>query len=95
LIISREDGSGDRNAFEALVMGDDRVTLDALVMPTAEAVADYVTQHPAAIGYASLAQERDDLRVLPVEGVTPSAEQVDAGTYHLGRLLYLYVKISP
>ena len=95
LIISREDGSGDRNAFEALVMGDDRVTLDALVMPTAEAVADYVTQHPAAIGYASLAQERDDLRILPVEGVTPSAEQVDAGTYHLGRLLYLYVKISP
>ena len=33
-IVSREDGSGTRGAFEARVMGDQRVTLNALVMPT-------------------------------------------------------------
>jgi phosphate transport system substrate-binding protein len=95
LIISREDGSGDRRAFETLVMGDDRVTLNALVMPTAQAVVDYVARHPAAIGYVSLAQVRDDVRALPIEDVGPTSAAIQAGAYHLGRLLYLYVNTSP
>jgi phosphate transport system substrate-binding protein len=76
-------------------MGDDRVNLNALIMPTAQAAADYVARHPAAIGYVSLAQVRDDVRVLPIEGIVPTAEQVQADAYHLGRLLYLYVDPSP
>jgi phosphate transport system substrate-binding protein len=95
LIVSREDGSGDRMAFESLVMGDDRVTLNALVMPTAQAMVDYVARHPAAVGYVSLAQIRDDVRFLPVEDALPTSAQVQAGAYHLGRLLYLYVQPSP
>jgi phosphate transport system substrate-binding protein len=95
VVISREDGSGDRQAFESLVMGEDRVTLNALIMPTAQAVVDYVARHPAAIGYVSLAQVRDDVHVLPVEEVVPTSAQVQAGVYHLGRLLYLYVKSPP
>jgi phosphate transport system substrate-binding protein len=94
-IISREEGSGDREAFESMVMGTDRVTLDALVMPTAQAVADYVSKHPAAVGYISLAQIRDDLRTVPVEGVVATPEQIRAGMYHLSRLLYLYVNSPP
>ncbi len=43
-MISREDGSGDRTAFEALAMGGERVTLNALVMPTSQAVVDYVAR---------------------------------------------------
>jgi len=95
VIISREDGSGDRQAFEALVMGGDRVTLNALVMPTAQAVVDYVARHQAAVGYVSMAQLRDDVRALPIEEVTAAPEQVQAGAYHLGRLLYLYVNDPP
>jgi phosphate transport system substrate-binding protein len=91
VIISREDGSGDRQAFESLVMGADRVTLNALVMPSAAAVVDYVTRHPAAVGYVSLAQTRDNVRSLPIEEVVPTQEQVQAGVYHLNRLLYIYV----
>jgi phosphate transport system substrate-binding protein len=94
VLISREDGSGDRKAFESLVMGGDRVTLNALVMPTAQAVVDYVARHPAAVGYASMAQLRDDVHVLPVEEVAPNPEQIQAGAYHLGRLLYVYVNNS-
>jgi phosphate transport system substrate-binding protein len=94
-IISREEGSGDREAFESMVMGADRVTLDALVMPTARAVADYVSKHPAAVGYISLAQIRDDVRTVPVEGAGATPEQIRAGTYHLGRLLYLYADNPP
>jgi len=95
VVISREDGSGDRKAFESLVMGGDRVTLNALVMPTAQAVVEYVARHPAAVGYVSMAQLRDDARALLVEEVAPTPQQVQTGAYHLGRLLYLYLHSSP
>jgi phosphate transport system substrate-binding protein len=95
VLISREDGSGDRQAFESLVMGEDRVTLNALVMPTAAAVVEYVARHPSAVGYVSLAQVRDEVRALPIEEVIPTREQVKAGAYHLSRMLNLYVSSSP
>jgi phosphate transport system substrate-binding protein len=82
IIISREDGSGDREAFETLVMGGERVSLSALILPTAEAVASYVAEHPAALGYA--------VQVLRIEGLAPTTESVRSGAYHLSRLLYLF-----
>lgn len=55
LLISREDGSGSRQIFEARVMEKERVSLTALVMPTSVDVVDYVAEHPTAIGYVSRA----------------------------------------
>jgi len=89
VIISREDGSGTRAAFETLVMGGDRVTLNALVMPGTQAVIDYVASHRAAIGYASMAALTDQVRAVLVEGVDPTPANVRAGSYHLTRPLYL------
>ncbi len=88
-IISREDGSGTRAAFEAQVMGDDRVTLNALVMPSSPAVVDYIATHPTAIGYVSLAWVDERVRALPVEDIRPDAAAVRSGAYHLARTLYL------
>lgn len=92
LIVSREEGSGDRAAFEALVMGTERVTLNALVMPTAQATTDYVARHPAAIGYSSMAVLPAGVRAIAVEGTPLSRESVETGRYHLGRLVYLYAR---
>lgn len=55
LLISREDGSGSRQLFEARVMGEEQVALTAVVMPTSGDVVDYVAKHPNAIGYVSRA----------------------------------------
>lgn len=90
VIVSREDGSGTRAAFEALVMGNERVTLNALVMPSSRAVVEYVAAHRAAIGYVSLAWADDRVRVVPVEDVTPDNTALRSGAYHLTRILYLY-----
>lgn len=90
IVISREDGSGTRAAFEALVMGDDRVTLNALVMPSSRAVVDYVAAHPAAIGYVTHVLADDRVRVVPVEEIQPDSTAIRSGTYHLARTLYLY-----
>jgi phosphate transport system substrate-binding protein len=90
VVISREDGSGSRSGFEALGMGGDRVTLNALVMPTSQAVVDYVAAHRNAVGYVSTGVFTDTVRAVPVEEVAPTAAAIRSGEYRLGRVLYLY-----
>lgn len=87
--VSREDGSGTRDAFEAMVMGDDRVTLTALVMPNSQSVVDYVASDPQAIGYVSMGYLNGEVRVVSVEGLLPTPESVSRGEYHLTRELVI------
>ena len=90
VVISREDGSGSRTAFEALAMDGERVTLNALVMPTSQAVVDYVASHRNAVGYVSTGVMTDTVRAVPVEDIPPTTATIRAGEYRLGRVLYLY-----
>jgi phosphate transport system substrate-binding protein len=90
VVISREDGSGSRAAFEALAMDGERVTLNALVMPTSQAVVDYVASHRNAVGYVSTGVLTDTVRAVPLEDIPPTTATVRAGEYRLGRVLYLY-----
>lgn len=77
-VVSREDGSGTRQAFEALVMDDMAVTLSAVVLPHGQAVIDYVAEHRGAIGYVSQRQITGErVRVLPLEGLLPTVEDVN------------------
>jgi phosphate transport system substrate-binding protein len=89
LVISREDGSGTRAGFEAMVMGGDRVTLNALVMPSSQAMIDYVATHPRAIGYVSMASLTEDVRTVAIEETTPNQHNTRSGAYHLTRELHL------
>ncbi|GAB4534584.1 MAG: phosphate ABC transporter substrate-binding protein [Anaerolineae bacterium] len=88
-VISREDGSGTRDAFEGMVMGDDAVTLTALVMPNSQAVVDYVARDPRAIGYVSMGYLDETVRAVPVEGLLPTPENTSRGEYHLTRDLVI------
>lgn len=53
VLVSREDGSGARILFEDRVMGDDRVSLTAVVMPSSEDVVDFVSRNPGSVAYVS------------------------------------------
>lgn len=88
-VVSREDGSGTRAAFEAMVMGDEGVTLTALVMPNSQAVVDYVAGDSRAIGYVSMGYVNGDVRVVSVEELSPTPENVSRGGYHLTRELVI------
>ena len=94
-VISREDGSGTRAAFEARAMEGQQVTSTALVMPGSRAVADYVAAHPEAIGYVSVGYLSEKVRALAVEGVMPTPKTVAGGTYHLARPLFLMALEEP
>ena len=94
-VISREEGSGSREAFEGLVMEGEEVTSAAVVMPTSEAVVQYVAQEPSAIGYASLAALAPGTKALALQGVSPDLQTVSRGEYPLIRPLLLVTKKNP
>jgi phosphate transport system substrate-binding protein len=94
-IISREEGSGTRAAFEARVMEGQPVTPTALVMPGSGAVAEYVSTHSNAIGYVSMSHLSEKVRALAIEGVQPTPETVAAGRYHLTRPFFLIAAEEP
>lgn len=82
LVISREEGSGTRAAFEEMVMDGKRVTPTAVVMPGSQAVVEYVAEHPGAIGYVSMGYISPRVKALKIEGLLPTPENVGEG-YHL------------
>jgi phosphate transport system substrate-binding protein len=93
--VSREDGSGDREAFESLVMEGKRVTLNAVVMPSSQAVREYVAGQSNAIGYISMGYVNSSVRAVPLEGLLPMPENVSTGEYKLSRDFILLTRPAP
>lgn len=55
LLVTREEGSGAWQLFTERVMGDDPMSLTAVVMPGNVDVVDFVAGQPGTIGYVSRA----------------------------------------
>lgn len=92
--ITREEGSGTRESFVNLVMGKERISRAALTQESNGAVKELVKGDPAAVGYMSLGLVGEELKTVSVDGVTPTAENVLAGTYKLARP-FLFVSKGP
>ncbi len=90
-VVSREDGSGTRAAFETMVMDGRPVTPTAVVLPNSQAVVDFVAQNPNAIAYVSFTFLDDRVYAVPLEGITPTLENLTSGSYFLSRDLALVV----
>jgi phosphate transport system substrate-binding protein len=88
-VVSREDGSGTGAVFEAAVMEDSPVTPTAIVLPSSQAVVDFVAQNSNAIGYVSLSFIDNRVYAVPIEGVTPNLKSLISGNYFLTRELAL------
>ncbi|MCP4541327.1 MAG: hypothetical protein GY832_29705 [Chloroflexi bacterium] len=97
--VSREDGSGTRNVFDEAVMGIHKVTHTAIVVASSDAVIEYVARTPGAIGYISTLRLTEpaatSVRVLPVEGTSPTLDAVSDWSYPLSRPLYLTATDEP
>jgi len=100
----REEGNGARALFDRTVMGAQRLTFDALMMPSSETMLNFVALRPGAIGYAPLAslaaasaspEARPRVRALMVEGVAPEAPRFLSGDYPLTRSLYFIALSEP
>ena len=95
-IITREEGSGTRSAFEELVMGDARITPRAIVQDSNGAIRQLVADDPNSIGFISLGLVNTGdkpVKALQLDGVIAARENVINGSYPLFRP-FLFISIN-
>jgi phosphate transport system substrate-binding protein len=83
--ITREDGSGTREAFQKLIMHKTRIWNQALTQESNGSVKELVKNDPSGIGYMSLGLVGGELKALKIGGATPTPDEVAAGHYKLVR----------
>lgn len=91
VLIGREAGSGTRDGFESITGTKDKCKYRQELTSTGDVITT-VAGNPDAIGYASLASIKDNVKALTVEGVTPTEETVKNGTYRIQRPFVLVTK---
>ncbi|MCL2867703.1 MAG: phosphate ABC transporter substrate-binding protein [Clostridia bacterium] len=100
-VITREDGSGTRSAFEELVMGKtEGIHPKAIVQNSNGAVRLLVSDDPNAIGFISLGlieahEGQKEVKSLKLEGIDAIPENVKNGTYQLSRPFIFAAKTEP
>lgn len=98
MVIGRQEGSGTRDAFESIVAKGDEKLEDAQLVSTFEGyestgvVLSKVAENKTAIGYVSLGAVDDTVKVLNVNGVTPSSATVLDKSYVLQRPFVILTK---
>ena len=94
-LVTREEGSGTREAFEHLVMDKARIARAAITQESNGTVKQLVKGNEGAIGYMSLGLVHGELKALTVGGVKATAEEVLGSTYPLVRPFLFVVKGKP
>ena len=84
VVIGREDGSGTRDGFESIVMGDKEPKY-AQELECTGSVINAVATTDGAIGYASLANVDETVKALKIGGVEATEENVKSGAYEVQR----------
>lgn len=84
VVIGLEDGSGTRDGFESIVMGDKEPKY-AQELESTGSVINAVATTDGAIGYASLANVDETVKALKIGGVEATEENVKSGAYEVQR----------
>ena len=91
VLIGREAGSGTRDGFESITDTEGSCKYRQELTSTGDVITT-VSGNPDAIGYASLAAVKDNVKALKVGGVTPTEETVKDGSYIIQRPFVLVTK---
>ena len=103
-VVSREEGSGTRAAFEELVMEykDDAgekqlmpITETALLQQSNGQVRTIVAETPNTVGFLSFGFLDDSIKGVPIEGVEPTVANVKSGSYPIYRPLNMETNGAP
>lgn len=93
VVISREEGSGTRDAFQEIVdYKSEELIKDATIADGSGAVKTAVAGNENAIGFASFEYIDDSVSALNVNDVEATADNVKAGEYKLSRPFLLVTK---
>jgi phosphate transport system substrate-binding protein len=92
---AREEGSGTRDAFEELVMGDALITEEAIQLPSNAALRTAVSNEPDAIGFLSMGYVTSDVKALSINGIAATVDNAKNGSYPVVRPLLLLTLGEP
>ena len=99
IVVSREEGSGTRAAFEELVMesGEEagEITEDALLQQSNGQIRTTVSTTPNAIGYISFGFLDESVNIVSIDGFEPSVANVKNGSYPVFRPLNMLTNGDP
>lgn len=94
IVVSREEGSGTRGAFVELTGVEekgtdgkkvDKTTKEAITQMKTDTVLTSVSGNHYSIGYVSTGSLNDTVKVLSIDGVEPTNENIKNGTYKISR----------
>lgn len=93
VVISREEGSGTRDAFQEIVgYKSEELTKEATISDGSGAVKTTVAGNKNAIGFASFEYIDETVSALNVNDVEPTADNVKGGQYKISRPFLLVTK---
>ncbi|MDW8800563.1 phosphate ABC transporter substrate-binding protein [Clostridium sp. A1-XYC3] len=90
VIVVRDAGGGAGEVFEKSIMGDKKVSKEAVQAPSMGALGQKIMENKDAIGYASVGiveKNAGKIVAMDVDGVTPTAENIIEGKYKIARPL--------
>jgi phosphate transport system substrate-binding protein len=94
-VVTREEGSGTRGAFQELVMEKTRIFKGAIVQDSNGTVREIVANDPNAIGYISLGLVNDKVKSLSLDGIMATDENIITKKYSLVRPFLFVTKNTP
>ncbi len=87
-VVTREDGSGTKSAFMEIIGLKGKSDVSGVIIgANTAAVLNEVKGNPLAIGYDSLGYVTEDVKILKVDGVEATVENIKNGTYKISRPL--------
>lgn len=92
VVVTRDLGGGAHEVFQKKVMGDVKVTENAIQAPSMGALVSKIIENPNAIGYASYGitnQNKGKLTPLKVDNVEPTEENILNKSYYISRPLII------
>ncbi len=99
VVVSREEGSGTRAAFEELVMaaGDSEamITENALLQQSNGQIRTTVSTTPDAIGYLSFGFLDSSINTVAIDSIDPTVANVKNGSYPIFRPLNMLTNGDP
>ena len=99
VVVSREEGSGTRAAFEELVMesgaAEAEITEDALLQQSNGQIRTTVAETPNTIAYVSFGFLDESVSTVPIDGVEPTVANVKNSAYPIFRPLNMLTNGNP
>lgn len=94
-VVTREEGSGTRGAFQEMVMKKDRIYKGAITEDSNGTVREIVAGDPYSIGFISLGLVNGQVKALALDGVQPSEAAIRSERYRLVRPFLFLTKSKP